>query len=213
MERPPSQAAVLGWFAFVLVAFAIGSAAGLVLMKDEDFAIGDSHAAEQVLAREFPTERAGELVLSRAAAAARARRARQRPSTISSRALLRAPAVAAIESPLDAGNGGQMSADGRSALVTFQITGDPDTAAGSRRPGAGRDGRGAAGAPDAAHREVGDAQRQRGDQHADRRRLPAGRVHLASRHARDPCARLRRARRRRHPAAARHHRGDGRRSG
>ena len=38
------------------------------------------------------------------------------------------PAVAAIESPLDAGNGGQLSSDGRSALLTFQITGDPDTA-------------------------------------------------------------------------------------
>ncbi len=38
------------------------------------------------------------------------------------------PAVAAIKSPLDAANPGQISKDGRSALLTFQITGDPDTA-------------------------------------------------------------------------------------
>ena len=51
--------AVLGWFAFVVLAFGIGSAAGVVFMKDEEFGIGDSHGAEKVLAREFPTERAG----------------------------------------------------------------------------------------------------------------------------------------------------------
>ncbi len=38
------------------------------------------------------------------------------------------PAVAAITSPLDAANAGQISKDGRSALLTFQISGDPDTA-------------------------------------------------------------------------------------
>ena len=38
------------------------------------------------------------------------------------------PAVAAIRSPLEAANADQISKDGRSALVTFQITGDPDTA-------------------------------------------------------------------------------------
>src|SRR4051812_25578072 len=55
--------AILGWLAFVLVTFAVGSAAGVVTMKDEEFGIGDSHGAETVLAREFPTVRAGEQVL------------------------------------------------------------------------------------------------------------------------------------------------------
>jgi len=36
--------------------------------------------------------------------------------------------VAAIKSPLTPGNQGQISNDGRAALVTFQITGNPDTA-------------------------------------------------------------------------------------
>jgi hypothetical protein len=36
--------------------------------------------------------------------------------------------VAAIRSPLAAGNSGQISKNGRAALVTFQITGNADTA-------------------------------------------------------------------------------------
>ncbi len=120
--------AVLGWLCFVVVAFVIGQAAGLVLMKDEDFAIGDSHAAEQLLAREFPTERARELVLIQS----RDGRLGQEDLAAAVGDLIerlsRVPSVASITSPLDARNVGQISADGRSALVTFQITGDPNTA-------------------------------------------------------------------------------------
>jgi uncharacterized membrane protein YdfJ with MMPL/SSD domain len=120
--------AVLGWFAFVLLAFAIGSAAGVVVMKDEEFGIGDSHGAEKVLAREFPTQRAAEQVLIQS------RNGRLDPAELRTAVndlaarLSRVPAVAAIESPLDAGNAGQVSSDRRSALLTFQINGDPDTA-------------------------------------------------------------------------------------
>jgi uncharacterized membrane protein YdfJ with MMPL/SSD domain len=38
------------------------------------------------------------------------------------------PGVAAIKSPLDQDNPGRLSRDGRSALLTFQLAGDPDTA-------------------------------------------------------------------------------------
>jgi hypothetical protein len=38
------------------------------------------------------------------------------------------PSVADIKSPLEPGNQGQLSKDGRAALVTFQIVGDPKTA-------------------------------------------------------------------------------------
>lgn len=122
------KAAILGWFAFVLVAFAVGNAAGIVTMKDEEFGIGDSHGAEQVLSREFPTERAGEQVLIQSRDG-RLQRAELRTAVDRLVAgLSQVPSVAAIESPLAAGNRGQLSADGRSALLTFQITGDPDTA-------------------------------------------------------------------------------------
>ena len=64
------RAAILGWLAFVFVAFAIGSAAGMVPMRDQDYGIGDSRQAERTLVKEFPTaarRRAG--AASRAAAA------------------------------------------------------------------------------------------------------------------------------------------------
>lgn len=97
-------------------------------MKDEEFGIGDSHGAESVLAREFPTERAAEQVLIQSRSG-RLGRAELRATIDDLEARLsRVPAVAAIESPLDADNSGQLSPDGRSALLTFQITGDPDTA-------------------------------------------------------------------------------------
>ena len=122
------KAAVLGWLAFVLVAFAIGSSAGFVFLKDDEVGIGDSNSAEKILAREFPTERAGERVLIQS------RSGRLEPAQLRAAVddlvgrLSRVRAVAAIESPLAEGNAGQLSADGRSALLTFQITGDPDTA-------------------------------------------------------------------------------------
>src|SRR5829696_8152732 len=120
--------AILGWFAFVFVAFAIGSAAGVVNMKDEEFGIGDSHGAEQVLSREFPTERAAEQVLIQSRSGPLDRRALRAAVDDVTTRLSRVRAVGSIESPLAADNRGQISPDGRSALVTFQITGDPDTA-------------------------------------------------------------------------------------
>jgi uncharacterized membrane protein YdfJ with MMPL/SSD domain len=122
------KTAVLGWLAFVLAAFALGNAAGTVTLKSQDQGNGESRAADRILAREFPRERAAEQVLiqSRGTPLGGAEY-RATVADLVAR-LSRAPAVADVESPLDAGNGRLVSTDGRSALVTFQITGNPDTA-------------------------------------------------------------------------------------
>jgi uncharacterized membrane protein YdfJ with MMPL/SSD domain len=121
--------AVLGWLALVAVAFAVGSVVGVVRMTASDYAIGDSGAADRILAREFPGERSLEEVLIQRRDGGRLTGAELRAavSDLVGR-LARAPAVASIRSPLEAANAGQLSKDGRSALVTFQITGNPDTA-------------------------------------------------------------------------------------
>jgi uncharacterized membrane protein YdfJ with MMPL/SSD domain len=121
--------AVLGWLAFVVVAFGIGSVAGVVKMTTSDYAIGDSGAADTVLAREFPNQRSLEEVLIQSRTGRGLAPAQLRPAVndLVTR-LSRTPAVASIRSPLDAANAEQISRDRRSALVTFQITGDPDTA-------------------------------------------------------------------------------------
>ena len=122
------RTAVLGWLAFVLVTFAIGSVAGLVMMKDEEFGIGDSHKAERILAQEFPTQRAGEQVLFQSQQGPLERAELSAAVDDLTARLSRIPDIAVIRSPLDAENRGQITKDGRSALVTFSITGDPDTA-------------------------------------------------------------------------------------
>ncbi len=122
------KTAVLGWLAFVVVAFMIGSAVGTVTLKHEDMGNGDSRAAEKVLAQQFPTERAAEQILIQSRnGGLLGSEYRAAVDELVAR-LSRTPAVAQIESPLKRGNEGQSSKDGTAVLVTFQITGDPDTA-------------------------------------------------------------------------------------
>ena len=98
-------------------------------MTISDNAIGDSGAADRILAREFPTQRSLEEVLIQRRDGGRLPPAALRAAVDDLVVRLsRAPAVASIRSPLRAANADQISTDGRSALVTFQITGNPDTA-------------------------------------------------------------------------------------
>jgi RND superfamily putative drug exporter len=120
--------AVLGWLAFVAIAYAIGGALGTVTLKSEDRGNGESLAADRMLAHQFPRERAAEEVL------VQSRNGDPLPSEYRAAVdelvarLSHTPSVADIRSPLDRANTGQRSRDGSAALVTFQITGDPDTA-------------------------------------------------------------------------------------
>ena len=122
------KTAVLGWLAFVVVAFALGGAAGTVTLKSQDQGNGESRAASQILAQQFPRERAGEQVLiqSRGARLVGAEYRATLADLVTR--LSRIRAVADVKSPLEAAGAGLISKDGRSALVTFQITGNPDTA-------------------------------------------------------------------------------------
>jgi RND superfamily putative drug exporter len=121
--------AVLGWLFFVVVAFAIGSTVGVVNMTTADNAIGDSGQADRTLAREFPSQRSLEdmLIQSRTGAQLSPVELRSAVDDLVAR-LSRTPSVASIRSPLAAANAEQISKDRKSALVTFQITGNPDTA-------------------------------------------------------------------------------------
>ncbi len=120
--------AVFGWLAFVIVAFAIGSSVGLVTLKAGEGENGQSRLADQTLAQQFPRERAAEEVLIENPHGALAQSDYRAAVADLVARLSRTPSVAAIKSPLAPGNQGQISADGRAALLTFQITGDPTTA-------------------------------------------------------------------------------------
>ena len=120
--------AIFGWLAFVLAAYALGSAAGTVTLKSEDQGVGESRAANRVLAKQFPTERAAEQVLiqnPRGSWKAPAARAAIDDALVR---LSHAAHVVRLRSPLDRRNAGQVSRDGRSSIVTFDLSGDLDKA-------------------------------------------------------------------------------------
>jgi len=122
------KAVVRGWVAFVIVAFAVGSAAGMVTLKQGEGGNGQSLLAERTQAQQFPRERAGEEVLIENPSGPLAGVGYRAAVTDLVTRLSSTPSVAAIKSPLAPGNAGQISRNSRAALVTFQITGDPNTA-------------------------------------------------------------------------------------
>ena len=110
------KTAVLGWLAFVVVAFMIGGAVGTVALKHEDMGNGDSRAAERVLAQQFPRERAAEQVLIESRnGGLLGSEYRAAVDELVAR-LSHTPSVAQLESPLQRGNEGQRSKNGTAVL-------------------------------------------------------------------------------------------------
>jgi uncharacterized membrane protein YdfJ with MMPL/SSD domain len=117
-----------GWLAFVLVAFMLGGVAGMVQLKAVQTENGQSRLADQTQAQQFPADRAAEEVLIQNPSGPLAGSGYRAAVADLVARLSRTPSVAAIRSPLAPGNAGQVSKDGRAALLFFQISGDPDTA-------------------------------------------------------------------------------------
>ncbi|HKR98347.1 MAG TPA: MMPL family transporter, partial [Candidatus Dormibacteraeota bacterium] len=122
------KAAIGGWLAFVVVAFLIGGAAGMVTLKPGEGGNGQSQLADHKLAQQFPRERASEQVLIESRRGPLTAGEDRAAVTDLVTRLSHTPSVAAIKSPLVPGNQGQVAKDGSAALVSFQITGDPATA-------------------------------------------------------------------------------------
>jgi hypothetical protein len=187
--------AIAGWLAFVAIALFAGSAVGTVTPSDDNSGHGDSATADRIVDDAYP-DRASETVLVQAPAKSGV--TAHDPSfraTVNDvvRGVSGQPGVIKVKSPYGAGNTGKISADGRSALVTFEINGDSDVT--EKRVDA----------VESAVKAAGDKHPQ-GPQQGLRRRLRAGRDALDPGHADHPRVDLRRAGRRGRPAAARRHR-------
>src|SRR5689334_12464927 len=117
--------AIIGWLAFVVVAFAIGNAVGTVNPKDEG-GHGDSAKADQILKGAYP-DRASETILIQSSAksgvTARSPEFRAAVEDVA-KGVTGKPGVREVESPYAKGNGDHISKDGHSALVSFKINGD-----------------------------------------------------------------------------------------
>jgi uncharacterized membrane protein YdfJ with MMPL/SSD domain len=116
--------AIFGWLAFVIAAVFIGGSVGTKTLSDEDFGIGESGRADKVVNEHFPDE-AGESVLIQSRTGTRTSDPRFHAvvDDVVSR-LKRTQNVQSVSNPYGEDNAGQLSKDGRSALVTFELPGD-----------------------------------------------------------------------------------------
>ncbi|MGZ4354750.1 MAG: MMPL family transporter, partial [Gaiellaceae bacterium] len=128
------KTALAGWIVFCVVAAVAGGAAGTTMLKQSDTASGDTKKAQTILDAAGFTSHADESVLVQSqTATVRDPAFRAAVGDVIS-AVSAVPVVRDVRSPLAAGNAGQVSKDGRSALVQFKIAGDRDKAADKVQP-------------------------------------------------------------------------------
>jgi uncharacterized membrane protein YdfJ with MMPL/SSD domain len=121
--------AILGWFAFVIIATVLGGMVGTKTLSDEDTGNGESKRGDQIVeAANFP-EQTGETILVQGKDGLKVGDPKFTAAVNDVVAKLEATKdVSKIENPLDPENRGNVSDDGRSALVNFELPGDEDTA-------------------------------------------------------------------------------------
>jgi uncharacterized membrane protein YdfJ with MMPL/SSD domain len=122
------KTAILGWLVFVVLAVFIGGSVGTETLEDEDYGVGESRAADQALAANFP-DRVDETVFVRSDEGLTVDDPEFASVIDSTVAELRATEnVKNVKDPLAPGNRGQISPDGSSALVDFEIPSPPKDA-------------------------------------------------------------------------------------
>jgi RND superfamily putative drug exporter len=119
------KVAIWGWLGFVFLAFAIGNAVGTETLQQDQLGVGESGDAAKTIDAAFPRS-AGELVLIQSESSTANDPSFRGVVADVQRRLSQVPHVEDLESPYAPGNEGQISADGRSALLRFKIVGDDD---------------------------------------------------------------------------------------
>jgi uncharacterized membrane protein YdfJ with MMPL/SSD domain len=123
------KTAVFGWLAFVVAALMIGNAVGTKNIKQEDTNTGQSHKADQILKQGFPqADPQTEIVLVQSSS----RTVNDPEFRATVRDVVGAvagnPAIENLKSPLASANRDQISKDGRTVLVTWDMKGKYDQA-------------------------------------------------------------------------------------
>jgi uncharacterized membrane protein YdfJ with MMPL/SSD domain len=117
--------AILGWLAFVIASLVIGGAIGVNTLESEDSGVGESGRADKTLHQAFP-QTTNESVLVQSSKLKATDPGFRAGVADTVERLEGARHVREVTGPY-AGEG-RISADGRSALVEFEIAGDPETA-------------------------------------------------------------------------------------
>jgi uncharacterized membrane protein YdfJ with MMPL/SSD domain len=121
------KTATFGWLAFVLVAVVLGGAVGTKSLGDNEGLPGESGRMEKILDENFQRP-AGETVLIQSSTLTTTSPAFEAAVDDVVERVSAVPAVTNVRSPLERANADQISADGHSAIVQFDIRGDPEKA-------------------------------------------------------------------------------------
>jgi uncharacterized membrane protein YdfJ with MMPL/SSD domain len=116
--------AIFGWLTFVILAVFIGGSVGTKTLSDEEYGIGESGRADKAVSAHFP-DKDSESVLVQSQNGAKNSSPEYRQvvqSVVTS--LEGTKHVSNVQSPYAEDNQGTLSEDGKSALVTFEMTGD-----------------------------------------------------------------------------------------
>jgi uncharacterized membrane protein YdfJ with MMPL/SSD domain len=121
--------AILGWFAFVILATVLGGMVGTKTLADEDTGNGESKRGDQIIEDAGFPEQTGETVLVQGKDGLKVGDPRFTAAVEDVVAELETTRhVENVESPLDPEFAGNISKDGRSVLVNFELPGDEDEA-------------------------------------------------------------------------------------
>ena len=121
--------AILGWFAFVIIATLLGGMVGTKTLADEDTGNGESRRGDQIVETANFPDQTRETILVQGKGDLKVGDARFTTAVGDVVAKLESTkGVSKVESPLDPQNKGNVSDDGRSVLVTFELPGDEDKA-------------------------------------------------------------------------------------
>ncbi|MDA0164273.1 MMPL family transporter [Solirubrobacter ginsenosidimutans] len=118
--------AIGGWLAFVVIAFVLGGAIGTNTLSDDDSGNGSSRVADKAItAADFPDKADEQVLVQGRDGQLTAKDPKFQIAVKDVVAKLKdSRDVIDVASPYAKGNEGQISKDGRSALVTFSIPGD-----------------------------------------------------------------------------------------
>jgi uncharacterized membrane protein YdfJ with MMPL/SSD domain len=123
------KTAIFGWLAFVLVATVLGGAVGMVHLPMDEAGAGEARRAQVLVKESDRPKRASENVLVQRRTEGASDAAYKAAIADVAATLEGTEEVVAVRSPLDRHAHGLVSADGRSALVQFDLEGDPHAAA------------------------------------------------------------------------------------
>ena len=151
------KTATFGWLAIVVCAVLVGNLVGTVKLSNSEQSTGDSARAQTLLNESGFHNHASETVLVQSGTLTAASPGfRREVQTVVGR-LAQLGQIDSLQSPLAAGNRGQISRSGHAAVIDFNMKGDPDTAADRVQPVLNAVAALQRRAPDFTVAEVGDA--------------------------------------------------------